>query len=145
MIFLIDWGANADINPYINLQKSYRQNLSAIVLSLQLLGSSLLPSLILIHSVKAEPFALVAKEIPQELTSTLEEIPEEVLRTEIYTDARSPIDGKLLTAAEYVELMDRLRSLDHIPPEYFVSPQIREVIDLLRLRKFLRQIIPFIP
>ncbi|MBD2187606.1 hypothetical protein [Pseudanabaena mucicola] len=74
-----------------------------------------------------------------------EDVPEEVLRTEIYTDARSPIDGKRLTAAEYVELMENLRSLDNIPPEDLVSPQVREVINLLKLRKFLRQIIPFIP
>ncbi len=75
----------------------------------------------------------------------LEDIPEEVLRAEIYTDARSPIDGKLLSAAEYTELLETLRSLDRIPPEDLVSPQIRQVVDLLKLRKFLRQFIPFIP
>ncbi|MEI6330218.1 MAG: hypothetical protein ACOYN8_04500 [Pseudanabaena sp.] len=74
-----------------------------------------------------------------------EDIPEEVLRAEIYTDARSPIDGKLLTATEYVELMEKLRSLDSIPPEDLVSPKVREVVELLRLRKLLRQFIPFIP
>ena len=74
-----------------------------------------------------------------------EDIPEEVLRAEIYTDARSPIDGKQLTAAEYTELMEKLRSLDGIPPEDFVSPKVREVIGLLKLRKFLKQFIPFIP
>jgi hypothetical protein len=85
-------------------------------------------------------FAEPPKKFPLE-----EDIPEEVLRTEIYTDARSPIDGKLLTATEYVELMDKLRSLDSIPPEDLVSPKIREVVELLRLRKLLRQFIPFIP
>lgn len=74
-----------------------------------------------------------------------EDTPEEVLRAEIYTDARSPIDGKQLSAAEYTELMEKMRSLDNIPPEDLVSPKVREVIDLLRLRKFLRQFIPFIP
>lgn len=74
-----------------------------------------------------------------------EDTPEEVLRAEIYTDARSPIDGKQLTAAEYTELMEKLRSLDSIPPEDFVSPKVREVIGLLKLRKFLKQFIPFIP
>ena len=77
--------------------------------------------------------------------SLQEDVPEEVLRAEIYTDARSPIDGRHLTAAEYVELMEKLRSLDGIPPEDLVSPKVREVIDLLKLRKFLRQFIPFIP
>jgi hypothetical protein len=73
-----------------------------------------------------------------------EDTPEEVLRAEIYTDARSPIDGTKLTSAEYVELMEKLRSLDNIPPEDFVSPKIREIINLLKLRKFFRQFIPFI-
>jgi hypothetical protein len=41
--------------------------------------------------------------------------------------------------------MDKLRSLDSIPPEDLVSPKIREVVELLRLRKLLRQFIPFIP
>jgi len=74
-----------------------------------------------------------------------DDLPEEVLRAEIYTDARSPIDGTQLTAAEYTELMEKLRSLDSIPPEDFVSPKVREVIGSLKLRKFLRQFIPFIP
>ncbi|PZV15328.1 MAG: hypothetical protein DCF20_10735 [Pseudanabaena sp.] len=78
----------------------------------------------------------------QSMSAFQEDVPEEVLRVEIYTDARSPIDGKQLTAAEYAELMEKLRSLDGIPPEALVSPKIREVIDLLRLRKFLRQFIP---
>jgi hypothetical protein len=81
----------------------------------------------------------------QSKPSLQEDTPEEVLRAEIYTDARSPIDGKQLTATEYVEFMEKLRSLDSIPPEYLVSPKVREVIGLLRLRKFLRQFIPFIP
>ncbi len=81
----------------------------------------------------------------QSLTPVQEDPPEEVLRTEIYTDARSPIDGTQLSAAEYAELMEKLRSLDNIPPEDLVSPKVREVIGLLKLRKFLRQFIPFIP
>ena len=89
------------------------------------------------------PSAIFAE--PTKKLSLEEDIPEEVLRTEIYTDARSPINGKLLTATEYVELMDNLRSLDSIPPEDLVSPKIREVVELLRLRKLLRQFIPFIP
>jgi hypothetical protein len=72
------------------------------------------------------------------------DLPEEVLRSEIYTDARSPIDGRKLTATEYVELMEKLRSPDNIPPEYLVSPKIRELVDLLKLRKFFRQFIPFL-
>jgi len=90
------------------------------------------------------PSALFAE--TQSTTSYLQDdLPEEVLRAEIYTDARSPIDGTQLTAAEYTELMEKLRSLDSIPPEDFVSPKVREVIGSLKLRKFLRQFIPFLP
>ncbi len=96
-----------------------------------------------IISLQIIPRAMFAE--TQSTQNSLEDAPEEVLRTEIYTDARSPIDGTQLSAAEYVELMENLRSLDHIPPEDLVPSKFREVIDLLRLRKFLRQFIPFIP
>jgi hypothetical protein len=94
-------------------------------------------------SLQLIPSVLLAEE--QSKHYFQDDTPEEILRAEIYTDARSPIDGKQLTAAEYVELMEKLRALDSIPPEDLVSPRVREVIDLLRLRKLLRQFIPFIP
>lgn len=37
-----------------------------------------------------------------------EDIPEEILRTEIILEGRSPLDGKPLSAAEYAELEARL-------------------------------------
>jgi hypothetical protein len=49
-----------------------------------------------------------------------EDTPEEVLRAEIYTSARSPIDGRPLSAQEYIEELDKLAE-DTIPPQYFVS------------------------
>jgi len=36
-----------------------------------------------------------------------EDLPEEILRTEIITEARSPIDGQPLTAAEYALYADK--------------------------------------
>jgi hypothetical protein len=69
-----------------------------------------------------------------------EDIPEEILRTEIITEARSPIDGKSLSAAEYAELQTKLQ----ISPPPKLDPKIRENIFLLRLRKGLRQIFPFL-
>ncbi|MUL35102.1 hypothetical protein [Gloeocapsopsis dulcis] len=71
-----------------------------------------------------------------------EDIPEEVLRTEIITDARSPIDGKPLTAAEYADLQAQLQNRPVTPP---LSPQVREAITLLRLRRLIRTLIPFLP
>lgn len=69
-----------------------------------------------------------------------EDIPEEVLRTEIITEARSPIDGKPLTAAEYAELQAQLAERS-FPPQ--LDPQVRSLIFLLRLRRLLETINPF--
>ncbi|MBD2570899.1 hypothetical protein [Anabaena lutea] len=69
-----------------------------------------------------------------------EDIPEEILRTEIITEARSPIDGKRLTAAEYAELQTQLQTSP--PPK--LDAKIRDQIFLLRLRKALLQIFPFL-
>ena len=53
-----------------------------------------------------------------------EDIPEEILRTEIIIEARSPIDGKSLSAAEYAELQAKLQ----ISPPPKLDPKIRENI-----------------
>lgn len=127
-MYQTDWDAKkVKFSYYQNF--TFRRRAIATVLGFQVATLSLLPSKIL-----AETQAPLA-----------EDTPEEVLRAEIYTDARSPIDGKQLSAAEYTELMEKLRSLDHLPPEDLVSPKVREVIGLLKLRKFLKQFIPFIP
>jgi hypothetical protein len=69
-----------------------------------------------------------------------EDLPEEILRTEIIIEARSPIDGQPLTAAEYVQLQEQLQV---IPPRK-LDPKIREQIFLLRIRKALLQVFPFL-
>ncbi len=69
-----------------------------------------------------------------------EDTPEEILRTQIIIEARSPIDGKFLTAAEYAQLQAQLQKAP--PPK--LDPKIREQIFLLRLRKSLLQFFPFL-
>lgn len=64
-----------------------------------------------------------------------EEVPEEVLRTEIITEARSPINGEPLTAAEYAQLQARLAERPIAPK---LDPRIREAIFLLRIRELLQ-------
>jgi len=73
-----------------------------------------------------------------------EDTPEEVLRAEIYTSARSPVDGRPLSAKEYLEELEQLAE-STIPPQYYVSQELRDLIELLRLRRLLRRFIPFIP
>lgn len=69
-----------------------------------------------------------------------EDLPEEVMRTEIITGARSPVDGKPLTAAEYVELQAQLQPPPNIEP--LISPKLRNNIFLLRVRRLIRTVIP---
>lgn len=70
------------------------------------------------------------------------EIPEEILRTEIIIAARSPINGKPLTAAEYAEVQAQLQTRRN-PPK--LSPKVRETVFLLRLRQLIRTFAPFLP
>ncbi|MDZ8186206.1 MAG: hypothetical protein RMX96_15295 [Nostoc sp. ChiSLP02] len=69
-----------------------------------------------------------------------EDIPEEILRTQIIIEGRSPIDGKFLTAAEYAQLESQLQQAP--PPK--LDPKIRDQIFLLRIRKALLQFFPFL-
>lgn len=70
-----------------------------------------------------------------------EDIPEEVLRTEIILQARSPITGEPLTAAEYDQLQEELRRYDAGQ----LSSDTQELIFLLQLRRVLKPVIPFLP
>jgi len=68
-----------------------------------------------------------------------QDIPEEVLRTEVIVEARSPADGEPLTAAEYAELRSQLEEPGFAP---VVSPKLRQLIFLLRIRKTINTLSP---
>ena len=70
-----------------------------------------------------------------------EEIPEEILRTEIITGARSPITGEPMTAADYAQLQ---AELDEPAGNPLVSSDIRYLVFLLQVRRAVRPILPFI-
>ncbi|MEM9003534.1 MAG: hypothetical protein AAGE59_08420 [Cyanobacteria bacterium P01_F01_bin.86] len=70
-----------------------------------------------------------------------DDLPEEVLRTEIILEARSPITGEPLTAAEYDQLQEEL-GRNEAP---LLSSEIRELIFLLQLRRVIKPVVPFIP
>jgi hypothetical protein len=70
------------------------------------------------------------------------DIPEEVLRTEVITEVRSPLTGEPLSAAAYAALQDQLRDPN---TEAVVSPEIAQLIQLLQFRRLLRPILPFLP
>jgi len=71
-----------------------------------------------------------------------EEIPEEILRTEIITGARSPLTGEPLSADEYARLQDELEAP---AGGNIVRDDIRYLLFLLQARRSIRPIIPFIP
>ena len=73
--------------------------------------------------------------------SELTEIPEEILRTEIITAARSPLTGEPLSAAEYAQLIETLEASAGVP---LVNEQIRYLVFLLQLRRSIRPILPFL-
>ena len=68
------------------------------------------------------------------------ELPEEVLRTEIILEGRSPVNGEVLSAAEYEELQAKLAQTSLDPK---IDPQIKQLIFLLQVRKFIKTIVPF--
>jgi hypothetical protein len=68
-----------------------------------------------------------------------DDIPEEVARTEIITSARSPLDNRPLTAAEYALLREEIAT-SPFPP--VINPKIRQLITLRRLQKFIQLLIP---
>lgn len=69
-----------------------------------------------------------------------EDTPEEILRTEIILEGRSPIDGKPLTAAQYAQLKQKLAQSPY-PPQ--VDSSIKRNIFLLNILKFLKTLNPF--
>ncbi|MEM9214740.1 MAG: hypothetical protein AAGD25_10375 [Cyanobacteria bacterium P01_F01_bin.150] len=69
-----------------------------------------------------------------------EDTPEEILRTEIILEARSPVDGEPLTASEYVELQQDLAESDD-PPS--LNAETQHLIFILQIRKFLNIVSPF--
>lgn len=73
----------------------------------------------------------------------VEEIPEEVLRTEVITSARSPLDGTPLSAAEYAQLQANLRSPDRVQAQ--LASELPGGIMQLRLLKVLKGLLPFLP
>ena len=70
-----------------------------------------------------------------------EDIPEEILRTEIILEGRSLIDGKPLSASEYEELQAQLKE-PRLHPE--VDSNIQQLIILLQIRKLFKTIIPIL-
>ncbi len=81
--------------------------------------------------------------VAQTTSPTSTEIPEEVLQTEVITSGRSAIDNRPLTATEYAELKTEIDRTNQVPPK--LSNKLRNTVALLKLRKFIKTVLPFIP
>ncbi|PSF34596.1 hypothetical protein C7H19_18580 [Aphanothece hegewaldii CCALA 016] len=88
-------------------------------------------------------FILILSEVPTALAlPPAEDLPEEVLRTEIILEGRSPINGQPLSPAEYALLEEQLATSIY-PPQ--INSQIRHLIFLVRIRKVIKTVVPFFP
>ena len=97
---------------------------------------------ILFSLVKVWPYPAIAQ--IQDLNNHQDlDIPEEILETEIILDARSPINGQPLTPADYAKIQDELRQARGDVPGR-VAPKIHQALVLLRLRKVLDTLFPFL-
>jgi hypothetical protein len=66
------------------------------------------------------------------------DLPEEYLRTQIIIEARSPLNGEAISAAEYSDLLAQLeKQLSERENEAFIKPSYKDALFLLRLRKIL--------
>ncbi|MDA0267117.1 MAG: hypothetical protein O3A14_09165 [Cyanobacteria bacterium] len=70
-----------------------------------------------------------------------EDIPEEILRTEMITEGRSPLTGEALTAAEYAQLQEQLQTTD----VQLVPENLQQLIFLLQIRRLLKPLVPILP
>jgi hypothetical protein len=89
------------------------------------------------------PIGILLQALPSLALPPPSDPPEEVLRTEIIGEARSAIDGQLLTAQQYAQLQAEIEAANQ--PEAVVPEKGRQLIGLLRLRKLLKTFLPFIP
>ncbi len=80
--------------------------------------------------------------IEQIVLPPAEDVPEEILRTEIIFEARSPLDGTPLSPADYAELQAELAA-----PQTTVTlnSDIRFIVLLLQARRAFKPVNPYLP
>jgi hypothetical protein len=75
-------------------------------------------------------------------SATAEEIPEEVLQTQVLVEANSPLTGQAQRPEVYTQERQQLQvAVTEVPPR--LDPSIYRAVELLRLRKLLKSLFPF--
>ena len=80
--------------------------------------------------------------IDQIVVPPASDVPEEILRTEIIFEARSPLDGTPMSPAEYAQLQSDLAAPQTTTT---LTSEIRYIIFLLQARRAFKPVIPFLP
>ena len=88
------------------------------------------------------PPPAVGVNIDQIVVPPAEDVPEEILRTEIIFEARSPLDGDPLSPVEYAQLKTELAERQ---TTLTLNSDIRYIIFLLETRRAFKPVIPFLP
>jgi hypothetical protein len=97
-------------------------------------------SFILFNSIRAILVLIPFNAVPVMALPRPDDLPEEYLRTQIIFEARSPITGEILTAADYAELLTSLdQEFKRQENTNFTKPY-REALFLLRLRKLIKSV-----
>lgn len=77
-----------------------------------------------------------------ETLPTPRDIPEEILQNSLLWEATSPIDSADVSAQTYAMLEEKLRlTPENVPAR--INPRLKQTVDLLRLRKLLKTVVPF--
>ena len=88
------------------------------------------------------PVATPGANIDQNVLTPATDVPEEILRTEIIFEARSPLNGAPLSPADYAQLQADLAAPQ---TTLTLNSDIRYVIFLLQARRAFKPVIPFLP
>lgn len=72
-----------------------------------------------------------------------QDVPEEMLQTQITTEANSPLTGLTQTASNNAQEQKQLQvAAAEVPPR--LAPNVYRALELLRLRKLLKSFLPFL-
>jgi hypothetical protein len=71
------------------------------------------------------------------------DVPEEILQNSLLWEGTSPIDSTNVSAQTYAVLEEKLQLTPEDVPAR-INPKLKQTVDLLRLRKLLKTILPFL-
>ncbi len=101
------------------------------------------PPLVSIGVIFVTTIVLMPVSVRAAEMQTPDDVPEEVLRSEILLDGRSSFTGERLSATEYAEMQSEIEQTNAIEPQ--VAPKLRTLVGLVKLRKFIKTVLPIVP